>query len=133
MKNAYIVILILIATLLLTTVGCIKQITQISNPNTVTGIVIGGGDTTPQGLMDAPRKFVYEVERKDETRVNVSYTAYPPSPAGDIANKKITLEFYNGTIQPGDYIEAHGTYDKDSNTIIVANQGDYIRTYAEEP
>jgi hypothetical protein len=97
----------------------------------VAGVVVGGGDTTPaDGPMDAPRKFVFEIERHDGTRVNVSYTAYPPSPAGDAARAKITLDFSGGSVNAGDSMEARGTLDKGANTVVVAEQGDYIRTFA---
>jgi len=94
----------------------------------VSGIVVGGGDITPPGLMDAPRIFTYQVLRK-EGLINVSYTAYPPSPAGDAARKKITLEFFGGLIRVGDKMEAYGTLDRGTNTVVVASEGDYIRTY----
>lgn len=99
----------------------------------ISGTVIGGGDTTPTGLMDVPRKFVYELRRDSGSAIYVSYTIYPPSPAGDAANAKITLEFYNGTVTVGDYMQAFGTFDVRSNTITVANQGDYIKTFAHKP
>lgn len=94
----------------------------------ITGVVIGGGDTTPEGLFDAPRVFVYKIMR-DQGVINVSYTAYPPSPAGDIANAKITMELYTGDIRTGDKMEAYGTLDKQTNTLRVANEGDYIKTF----
>ncbi len=46
----------------------------------ITGIVIGGGDTSsPGGPLDVPRMFVYEVKKDDGTTIKVSYMAYPPS------------------------------------------------------
>jgi hypothetical protein len=96
----------------------------------VSGIVIGGGDTKPpDGPLDAPRFFVYKVMR-DEGLVNVSFIAYPPSPTGDAARANITLEFYSGSIRVGDRIEAYGTLDRQTNILGVADEGDYIKTYA---
>lgn len=98
-------------------------------PVTVTGIVVSGGDTTqPGGPLDAPRVFIYKILRDEGFFQNVSYTAYPHSPAGDVARAKITLDFYNGSIQVGDKLEARGTLNKETNTIVVAEQGDYIKT-----
>jgi hypothetical protein len=95
----------------------------------ISGIVIGGGDTTPpDGSLDVPRFFVYKVMR-DEGLVNVSFIAYPPSPAGDAARARITLDFYSGSIRVGDRIEAYGNLDRQTNTLMVANDGDYIKTY----
>jgi hypothetical protein len=107
---------------------------QISpSPITVSGIVVSGGDTTPKGLMDAPRTFVYKLEKDDHTFINVSYTIYPPSPAGDANNKKIVLSFYGTGIKVGDYMKAYGTYDREIDTVVVANEGDYIKTYPQKP
>ncbi len=96
---------------------------------TISGTVISGGDTTaPGGPVDAPRVFVYRVLRDEGVFINVSYTAYPPSPAGDAARAKITLDFYGGEVRVGDRIEACGVLDKQSDMVIVAEQGDFIRT-----
>jgi hypothetical protein len=104
-------------------------LTDKSLVTTVSGVVTGGGDTTPAGgPLDAPRTFTYEILKDDGTSVSVSYTAYPPSPAGDAARKQIVLSFRGGSIQAGDYLSAHGTYDQVSNTVIVENPGDYIFT-----
>lgn len=99
----------------------------------VTGKVMSGGDTTPQGLFDAPRRFVYQIQQANAEIFDVSYTAYPPSPAGDIANHKITITTYNEGIQAGDYLKAYGTYDLASNTITVADDGDFLKTYPVLP
>ncbi len=99
----------------------------------VSGYVVGGGDTTPEGLLDAPRTFVYEVKRDDGSLVHVAYTAYPPSPYGESEGDKIRLDLHAGTVLIGDYLEAHGTYDKSTNTLIVAEEGDYIETYPQKP
>ena len=64
-----------------------------------------------------------------ETTIKVSYTAFPPSPVGDSKRNKITLEFAGGSIKIGDRISALGRIDKETNTIVVAEQGDYIKTY----
>jgi hypothetical protein len=102
-------------------------------PMSVTGTVISGGDTTPaDGPVDAPRVFVYEIQRDDGTTVNVSYTSYPPSPVGDANRNKITLEIAGGTINIGDRMEALGRINKETNTIVVADQGDYIRSWSTQ-
>jgi hypothetical protein len=97
-------------------------------PVHVSGIVLSGGDTTPAGLMDAPRRFVYQVRKNDGTVVNVGYTAYPPSPAGNAANARVTLDFFAGSIRVGDYLEASGAFNEETNTVVITNQGDFIRT-----
>ena len=99
----------------------------------VTGKVLSGGDTTPEGLMDAPRRFVYQIQQSDGVTINAGYTAYPPSQAGDAANQKITISTYNAGIQPGDYLRAYGTYDLATNTVIVADEGDFLKTYPVQP
>jgi len=108
-----------------------NMLTDSTAPMTVAGIIVGGGDTTPQGLSGVPRIFVYQVERTDGTIVNVSYTAYPPSPVGDVARGKIVLDFYGGTVSAGDRIDAMGTYKAADNTVVVAQDGDFIRTEPE--
>lgn len=96
------------------------------------GIVLGGGDTTPAGLMDAPRTFAYQIKADSGDELTVSYTTYPPSPAGD-AQPKVKLSFYAGEILVGDYLIARGTYDKSNQTLTVGSQGDFIETFAEKP
>jgi hypothetical protein len=101
--------------------------------STVSGTVISGGDTTqPGGPTDTPRKFVYTIQKDDGSTVNVSYTAYPPSPVGDEQRKKILLSFRGGAIQVGDLLNAQGTYNKETNTLEVGNQNDYIFTTISE-
>jgi hypothetical protein len=101
---------------------------------TVTGKVLSGGDTTaPDGPKDAPRVFAYRVQKADGTVVTVSYTAYPPSPVGDTARAKITLDFHGGEVRVGDIMEASGTLDPNTATIVIAAQGDYIKTYRPQP
>lgn len=101
--------------------------------DTVSGYVISGGDLTPEGLFDAPRKFVYKVEMDNGSFVDVTYTAYPPSPFLDREGKKIRLNFHAGTLLIGDYLKAHGSYEPNTNTLIIAKEGDYIETYPEKP
>ena len=96
------------------------------------GIVLGGGDTTAPGLMDSPRTFAFQVKTDNGEEITVTYTAYPPSPAGD-TQPAVELSFYAGEILAGDYLNARGTYDQSAKTLTVANQGDYIRTAAEKP
>lgn len=96
------------------------------------GVVLGGGDTTPAGLMDTPRSFVYQVKLDGGEEINVAYTAYPPSPAGD-KQPKVKLSFYAGEIQVGDYLSARGTYDAANKTLTVAAAGDFIQTFEKKP
>ncbi len=98
-------------------------------PKYIRGYVVNGGDTAqPDGPQDVPHTFVYQVKQDNGDIINVSYKAYPPSPAGDEAAAKITLDFYAGTIQTGDRLEASGRYDAAANTIVVEEEGNYIRT-----
>jgi hypothetical protein len=99
----------------------------------VSGYVVGGGDKTPEGLADAPRRFVYDLQTDDGSFMAVAYIAYPPSPVGDREAKKIRLDFHAGTILVGDYLKARGSYDRNTNTLMVAEEGDYIETYPEKP
>jgi hypothetical protein len=98
----------------------------------VSGYVLSGGDTTPEGLLDAPRKFIYEIQGDDGSIILVTYTAFPPGPVGDKA-PEIRLDFHAGSIQQGDYLVAGGTYETASNSLVVANEGNYIETYREKP
>jgi hypothetical protein len=98
---------------------------------TISGTVISGGDTTPEGLLDAPRRFEYQIEREDGSIVTVAYTAYPPSPVAD--RTAITLEFHAGGILIGDFLEARGRFDDDTGTLVVENEGDYIKTFESKP
>lgn len=98
---------------------------------TVTGFVISGGDTTPEGLFDAPRRFEYQIEREDGSIVTVAYTAYPPSPVADRA--AIILEFHAGSILIGDFLEARGRFDDVTKTLTVESEGDYIKTFETKP
>jgi hypothetical protein len=95
------------------------------------GVVLGGGDQTEKGLMDAPRTFVYQVQLESGEQINLTYTAYPPSPAGK--RSPILLKFFEGVINPGNYIRARGTYDAENRTLTVAVDGDFIETFAEKP
>jgi uncharacterized protein YceK len=95
------------------------------------GVVLGGGDQTPEGLMDAPRTFLYQVRLDSGEEINVTYTSYPPTPAGE--KSAITLTFFEGVINPGNYLIANGTYDSKSKTLTIAKEGDSIETFAKKP
>lgn len=98
-------------------------------PVMVEGIVVSGGDTAqPGGPLDVPHRFIYRILSDEGYFIDVSYTAYPPSPAGDAAGAKISLKFFSGEIRVGDKIKARGTLEKQSNTIVVADSGDFINT-----
>jgi hypothetical protein len=99
---------------------------------TVQGVVLSGGDTTPPGLMDAPRTFVYQVKLEDGQTIAVSFTSYPPSPAF-AGGPPYRLTIQTSEIQPGNYIIAHGTYHLDTQTLVVAEEGDFVEVYAEKP
>jgi hypothetical protein len=99
-------------------------------PTSIYGYIISGGDTFPaDGPLDAPHKFIYTVKKDDSSLINVSYMGYPPSPVGDAYKARVTLEFWTGSIEIGDRIEALGMFDKETNTVVIANEGDFIRTY----
>ncbi len=95
------------------------------------GVVLGGGDQTPEGLMDGPRTFLYQVRLESGEEINLTYTAMPPSPVGK--KSPVRLTFFEGTINPGNYIVARGTYDADGKTLTVASEGDFIETMAKKP
>jgi hypothetical protein len=124
---------LIVCSLVFTIAGCaIKASTPAISE--IAGVILSGGDTTPEsGPLDTPRKYVYEVRTDGGSAVRLSYTAYPPSPVGDAARAKIVLDFYYGTIRQGDYVKARGSYDQSTNTVTVAQQGDYIKTYAQKP
>ena len=63
----------------------------------------------------------------------MAYTAYPPSPQGERQKQKIELKFHTGTIEIGHYLVARGSYDASTNTLVVAEQGDYIETLPKKP
>jgi uncharacterized protein len=98
-------------------------------PISVTGTVISGGADLSDGPQDAPGVIVYEVKKDNGAIIKVSYTAYPPSPVGDANRAKIRLDFAGGAIKIGDTMEVSGRMDNEKDTINVAEQGDYIRTY----
>ena len=108
------------------------QTIVVDNAIKVSGYVIYGGDTTPDGLVDVPRKYEYQIETDDGDIINVTYTAFPPSPPGNERNK-IRLDFYAGEILIGDYLQARGNYDGQTKTLIVTEDGDYILTYPAKP
>lgn len=97
----------------------------------ISGRVIGGGDTTPEGILDAPRRFVFQIETEGGSVMDLTYTAFPPSPFGERQMRKIRLVFHEGRILSGHYIKACGSYDSKTNTLTVAQEGDFIETYAE--
>jgi hypothetical protein len=97
----------------------------------VRGLVLTGGDQSPEGLMDAPRKFVYQVETEERGLINVTYTAFPPSPVG--GSQEIELEFHAGEIQIGDFLVAYGRFDAESLTLYVEGTGHFIQTLPEAP
>jgi hypothetical protein len=104
----------------------------------ISGRVNGGGDTTPAGLLDAPRQFVYEIETDENSSIKdspiyVTYTAFPPSPIGDAQRKKIRLDFHEGRILIGHYIRAGGSYNPNTKTLTVAEEGDFIEAFSEKP
>ncbi len=98
----------------------------------VTGRIISGGDETPEGLMDAPRKFVYRIETDDGSVMSLSYTAFPPSPFGDRQMRGVTLTLHEGRISPGHYVKTNGTYNAETNTLTIAEEGDFIETSPEK-
>lgn len=98
----------------------------------ISGRLIGGGDTTPEGLLDAPRRFVYQIETDDGSVVNLTYTAFPPSPFGDRQMHRIKLVLHEGRISIGHYIKASGGYDPETKTLTVAQEGDFIETSPEK-
>jgi hypothetical protein len=93
---------------------------------TVAGCVVTKINTI--GPTDAPNIYIYMIRMANGSLLNVSYTGYPPSPAGEAARENITLNFMNGTISPGDFLVAHGNYDRDTNTVTVTNKGDFIES-----
>jgi hypothetical protein len=99
----------------------------------VSGYVESGGDSTPSGLKDSPRHFLFQVRREsDGTVVNISYTSFPPSP-NEKNIQKIRLNFHAGEIKIGDYIKSYGCFESDVKTLYVKEGGDYIETFPEKP
>ncbi len=103
-----------------------------AGPQTVQGKILGGGDTTPPGLMDAPRTYIYQVELEDGQTISVAFTSYPPSPAF-ASGPPYRLTVHTAEIQPGNYLIAHGSYDPQTQTLSVAVEGDFFEVYAEKP
>jgi hypothetical protein len=98
-------------------------------PVIVRGVVVSGGDTTQLGgPLDVHRVFTYRILKDEGDFVNVSYTGYPSSPAGDAAKAKISLEFYDGEIRVSDRIVARGAFNSKTNSVVVADTGDFIQT-----
>jgi len=99
---------------------------------TISGQVVSGGDTTPEGFYDIPREFIYQVKQDSGTIVKVTYIAYPPSPLAYQERKKIRLSFYSGSIKTGDYLKAYGSFDENTQTLTVTDEGDYIETSTDQ-
>ncbi len=96
------------------------------------GIVLGGGDQTPEGLLGGPVTYLYQVRLDGGEEIQVTYTAYPPSPAGQVQPAP-RLTFHAGVINVGDYLAARGTYDPATNTLTVVQETDFIQTYPQKP
>ena len=94
----------------------------------VVGVVLSGGDQTPEGLMGGPRIFAYQVQLDSGEVITVEYTAYPPSPAGD-SEPRPRLNFHAGTIKLGDRLIAQGTYDPTKETLTIEAETDFIETF----
>jgi hypothetical protein len=90
------------------------------------------GDPYPPDLRDAPAvyRITALVRESDGSKVEriISYTAYPPSPVADAQREKIRLSFHERTVRVGHQIWARGTLNPQTNTITVADQGDFIET-----
>lgn len=99
----------------------------------ISGFVTDCIDTTPEGLLDAPRKIICTVETDEGSQVRVMYTAYPPSPVGDAQRGKVRLDFHAGSILAGDYLRAGGSFDEAMNTLIVSEEGHFIETFPDKP
>lgn len=95
----------------------------------VSGCVVAQ-EITPRGVIDFPTRHTYEVELTNGSLVYVTYTSYPPSPFGDMIRDKISLNFVNGTVLPGDHILAYGNYVTKTNTLTISTDGDFIVTYS---
>jgi hypothetical protein len=98
-----------------------------SGVQSITGIVLGGEDQTPEGLLDSPREFIYQIQLDSGEEILLTYTAYPPSPVTD-DQPGPQLNFHSGVINPGDSIKAQGTYDAKLRTLTVALETDFIET-----
>jgi len=96
------------------------------------GVVLGGGDQTPEGLLGGPVTYLYQVRLDGGEEIQVTYTAFPPSPAGQ-AQPAPRLTFHAGVINVGDYLAARGTYDPATNTLTVVQETDFIQTYPQKP
>ncbi len=97
----------------------------------LSGTILSGGDTTPPGLLDAPRKYVYSVKTSAGQVITLTFRTFPPSPVAD--TKEIQFDFHAGQILKGDTVEARGSYDESTKTLTVAESGDYIKTFASQP
>lgn len=109
-----------------------KIIELSSGVQEVSGLILSGGDQTPQGLLDAPRTFIYQVRLDSGEEINISYIAYPPSPVNE-SKPSPMLTLNDGEIKIGDYIIAKGLYDLATRTLTVALETDFIETYGKKP
>jgi hypothetical protein len=96
-------------------------------PTVISGCVISELSNNNYPL-DSPKLLTYEIKAENGTLFNISYTSYPPSPVGEIMKKKISLNFINGSILPGNYIIASGDYDVTTNTLKISKEGSFIET-----
>ncbi|HNT55402.1 MAG TPA: hypothetical protein PKG95_11855 [Anaerolineaceae bacterium] len=103
-----------------------------SGLQTIGGVVLGGGDQSPPGLMGGPVTFVYQVRLDGGDEINVTYTTLPPSPAAD-AQPHPRLSFHAGVITIGDYLTARGDYNAETRTLTVATADDFIETFTQKP
>jgi len=113
--------------------ACTPEITETPadiERQTIQGVVESVEDLTPDGLLDSPRRFLIKVKTEIGEIIEVTYTAYPPTPEEIPAP---TLNFEGGEIQIGDWIVVSGQFDKNSNQIIVAKQADSIETFKQKP
>jgi hypothetical protein len=94
------------------------------------GVVLSGGDQTPEGMLDTPREYRYLIQLDSGEEIYLTYTAYPPSPAGQEQSKPM-LDFYNGIIHIGDRVFAKGIFDAVTKTLIVSEESDFIRTMSK--
>ena len=99
----------------------------------ISGTVLGGGDTSDPDRLGGPRRFEFEVKTDDGQIVLVTYTAFPSRPSGSSKIPEIRLDFHESTIQDGHYLIAHGAYSAATNSLTVAEGGDFIETYPGKP
>ncbi len=98
---------------------------------TISGFIVDVGDTTPEGLSDAPRTFSYTVREENGNLVQVTYTSFPIGPKST-ESTSYRLDFHQGSIQQSDYLIARGAYNVASSSLVVATEGDFIETYSQK-